>query len=49
MISGFSCDFGVLDEGMIVLLFWPLGRYLADVAPEPKDADSALGFETETP
>lgn len=49
MIYGFSCAFGVLDEGMMVVLFWPLGRYLADEAPEPKDADSALGFVTETP
>lgn len=31
------------------LLFCALGKYLADVIPEPKDADSAFGLETETP
>ena len=53
VIYGFSiCDLelGVLEEGMTVdLLFCALGKYFADVTPEPKDADSALGFETETP
>lgn len=43
-------DWGVLEDGMTVdLLFCALGKYLADVTPEPKDADSALGLETETP
>lgn len=54
VISGFSGwlleDLGVLAEvTMVVLLFWALGRYLAEVVPEPREADSALGFETETP
>lgn len=53
MISGFSIcvlDCDVFEEGMIVdLLFCALGKYLADVTPEPKDADNALGLETETP
>lgn len=53
VISGLSIcvlDCGVFEEGITVdLLFCALGKYLADVTPEPNDADSALGLETDTP
>jgi hypothetical protein len=34
---------------MMVVLFWPLGKYLAEVTPDPREAESAFGLLTDTP
>lgn len=39
----------MVEEGIKVVLLLPLGKYFADVHPDPSEADKALGLVALTP